>query len=498
MTVKRWMALAALFAALFLVQHAGLEREPEYEKERALTHVGDLPARDMIPTYVASLFMGAFRAVAIDVLWIQLRKVEEERRWYERREILKMISYFQPRNPEVWAHLGWHSAYNVANGFSDPDRAWEWARFGLEWLRDGVDRLPKSAYLKFELARTLSHKPSWNLGTLDQDFLKRVEGDKELQAKLRPGGGQDPGPPLTAFELAILWMERARDLIHAENPEGEKTQMGLYLYTDTLDGFIREAMYLQGMYRWKQGDRKGAKKWFVRAGHHVQEMIGKQKDYYKSRISGIHEHFVTFYFGLPRVVDLEEKALAGGLKEKREYLEALQKLVIGDERIGLLDQQFLWSERDRNAPLSKLKRELTGDGLECNDSPKLITEIEPDREFTANLEPKGSDIDVYRIPFPPPPRDDHGHEGPRPKDPPKPVRFVMTVTRPPETALGLKVTVTDQLHRELAAAEIREPSREIEFEARRYGYYTVRVEPLEAEAPPPGPSTYRLKYEKRP
>ncbi|HEV3026994.1 MAG TPA: hypothetical protein VG457_05435, partial [Planctomycetota bacterium] len=155
MTKQRAVALGLVLALLMGLQHWGLEKEIETVAEAPMKRVVGLPASDVLPTYIASLFFGAFRAVAVDILWIQLRKVEEEKRWYERREILKLISYVQPRNPEVWSHLGWHSAYNVANGFTDPEKSWEWVKFGLLWLRRGVSVLPNNPYLKDQLAYTL-------------------------------------------------------------------------------------------------------------------------------------------------------------------------------------------------------------------------------------------------------------------------------------------------------------------------------------------------------
>src|SRR5262249_8220320 len=118
MTKSGWIALGLVLSLMGSVQHYRLEEQPETQAEARMKRVADLPASDVLPTYLASLFFGAFRAMAVDILWIQLRKVEEEKRWYERREIVKLISYVQPRNPEVWSHLGWHSAYNVANGFT--------------------------------------------------------------------------------------------------------------------------------------------------------------------------------------------------------------------------------------------------------------------------------------------------------------------------------------------------------------------------------------------
>jgi hypothetical protein len=187
-TKQRVGILLLVLALMMGLQHYGLEREPETVSEAPMKRVAGLPASDVLPTYIASLFFGAFRAVAVDILWIQLRRVEEEKRWYERREIIKLISYVQPRNPEVWSHLGWHSAYNVANGFTDPEESWKWVKFGLQWLRRGVSVLPNNPYLKDQLAYTLWHKVSWRDGELDMELLRRIEEDTELQAELLPDG----------------------------------------------------------------------------------------------------------------------------------------------------------------------------------------------------------------------------------------------------------------------------------------------------------------------
>ncbi|MBI3858403.1 MAG: hypothetical protein HY293_22190, partial [Planctomycetes bacterium] len=99
MTKQRCALLGIILVLLVVVQHFGLEREPETLTEAPMKRVAGLPASEVLPTYVASLFFGAFRALAVDILWIQLRKVKEEKRWYEMKEVMEFISYVQPRNP---------------------------------------------------------------------------------------------------------------------------------------------------------------------------------------------------------------------------------------------------------------------------------------------------------------------------------------------------------------------------------------------------------------
>lgn len=483
MTPRRWTALAVLAAALFAFQFYAMDPQPERQAESRALQIADLPAGDIVPTYVASLFFGSFRAVAIDVLWIQLKRAEEEKRWYERRELLKLISYFQPRNPEVWVHLGWHSAYNVANGFTDPERSWEWVHFGLTWLREGLRRLPESPYLKHELAYTLMHKPSWRGGGwLDVPLLKRIEGDQELQELL-----QDRRPverPMSAFELARLWYARAREELRATPGQYLVTPVGLILYPDSMDGFICRAMYLQGIYDWHRGRRPEARGWFLQASEQSRVMIRE----YGIRISPIYQDRERFYRRLPDIVDLDFKARNGGEEDERALLRTMQDLIVTE---GPLDDEFLWSRGNPQAPLNALKRKfsMNQDAQECNDSFMLATPVREGDLLQANLQPEGLDTDYYIVSTLPPPR-----QGVPEEKPPKPIPVKLKFGRPETAQLDLKVAVFDRLLQPLLEGTVVRGAQEVAFQADRYGLYFVKVEPAAPAAPWPADTRYTLRY----
>lgn len=483
MTRRGWIVLAALAVSLAALQRYGLDRRPEKALEDKYTRLAEMPAGDMVPTYIASLFFGAFRAVVIDVLWIQLRRVEDERRWYERREILKLISYFQPRNPEAWSHLGWHSAYNVANGFTDPEKAWEWTRFGLTWLRQGNRQLPDSPHLKYEVGYTLLHKPSWRDGRLDLPLLKRIEGDAKLQEELLD---RAPERPMSAFEIAILWFERAREnLAQAEKGTG-RTQMGLMLYQSTMDGFILRCQYLQGVYLWRyQGRNEEAKDWFRRAERHAREMT--RKSYPERYLSPLFGDRADFYGKLPAIVDLHEKARGGRREDELAFVRAVQEVLVEHERI---DEGFLWSRFDPEAPLTAVKRRLAGprDPQECNDSFDMSSYVAPGRPVAASLDPEGLDADFYVFERPAPKTRDHEHD--RPPPPPLPVSIAFG--RPETARLDLKATVFDANRVPIATAELR-GAGELRFESRAYGEYYLKVEPLAPARPWPDDTRYEFE-----
>jgi hypothetical protein len=481
MTWKRWLVLAALAAGIVLTQ-VGLDAQPETKQEDKFRNVASIPASDMVPTYVASLFFGAFRAVVVDALWIQLKKVEEEKRWYEHREILKLISYFQPTNPEVWSHLGWHSAYNVANGFTDPEKAWEWIKFGLKWLRQGIDMLPNSPYLKYELARTLFFKPTWKVGWLDKPLLRRIESDEEIQDLLRLG---PKGPrPLSAFELAIPWLERTRDEIFARHEQYFLTQVGLYIRPLTMDGSIRLCLFYQAMDLWQSGRFEEAKEWFRRAQVHTDGMV--QKKYPYDYVSSIFQDEAKFYSRLPELVELDRRARDGTEEDKRAFLSKFQDIVI---EFPTLDDGFFTNPQKTGA-LDKLKQEASHgrDRMEFNDSFDLATDLQEGTLAQANLEPRGLDVDFYRLWVMNPDKNT------KPDDRPvTPVRLAIHLTRPEAAKLDLKVTVFDNSKRKIREGEMR-GVLDLEHSCDTYGYYYLKVEPLGPVEPWPSNTSYSLRY----
>ena len=483
MTRRTAAVLAALLAALMAVQHFGLERQPETRLENQLKNLPEVSAGDMLPTYVASLFFGAFRAVAIDVLWIQLKKAEDERRWYERRELLKMISYVQPRNPEVWSHLGWHSAYNVANGFTDGKKHWEWVRFGLTWLRQGIRMIPANAHLKYELAYTLLHKPSWREVDLDLPLLRKIEEDLDLQKDLLPDDVPSDGRVRSAFELGRLWLERARGDIERLGERAHKTQMGLLIYQSSVDGFIRRAIYLEAIRAWQEGDHAKAVERVRAAAAHVDYMLDRK---YPEHLSEIFKDWAAFYKKLPAAVELHGRAQRSGAKEDElAAMKALQTLLV--EADMLLDEGFIWSRGRPEALLNALKRRLTGglDGAECNDSVRMAAELPEGALAAANIAPEGLDLDWYILSADAP----KGEKDPAPPS----LRLEIRFARPPGASMDLRATVLDYLRRPLASKEIRGRA-DLTLPLPDYGTYFLKVEPLDPQAPAPADTRYSLQY----
>jgi hypothetical protein len=312
---KNLLIAAALLAALYLVQSRGLDRTREQRLERASQNLGELKASSLLPTYIGSLFLGSFRAVAIDILWIQMSRMrQQEHRYFETVEIMDLITKLQPRNPEAWAYQANDAAYQIANQFrTEPDqrevRALEqeienhalspereaavrarikmlkarivenrpqytkWVKLGLETLLEGARHLPEDPYLKYMIAYTLLYKAAISRGSFETEFLEFIEKDEELQAEL--SGQAGPGEPRSAFMLAELWMARTlenlqmlaregrfrfyRDLAEHlrrkhedQNRTHHTTQVGSNIDLVTAEGGRFQCLYLEAIRLWRR------------------------------------------------------------------------------------------------------------------------------------------------------------------------------------------------------------------------------------------------------
>lgn len=497
MTPMRWIGFAALLAVLVALQHFGLERTPEKREEAVYTNVSDLPPGDMVPTYLGSLFLGSFRAIAIDVLWIQLKDAQDGRRWYLAREIAEMISKLQPRNEEVWAMLAWEFSYNAANGEQDEEKAWQWTRYGILKLREGIRRNPNSPYLRYELARFLFHKPTWQAGRLDVGLLQRIEADDELQREVQDVA--EVRVRRSAFELAIRWYEDTVRVLEGRRGANlyHTTQMGLNIHTDTMRGFIRDALFFQAIYTWKLAQRSAespewerSKEWFRRAIEHIHRMREKHGSI------GIEEDFLELYTHMEDVLDASREYVrtlgqpdAARRDEARlRYVQEMEAIL---KALGRVEQDHLWevlSPAKRDLSQEDLGAYLFRDPYEFNDVDSFATVMPRRTWLVSNLKPGPGDVDKYVI-YVQAEDDGHGH-GPG-QFHGRPVYIELRAGRVP-----LRVRVTSSSGEIRKSIEIpasrSEREEKLEFVADRPGAYFVDVRAIPGSGPLPADTRYAI------
>lgn len=458
---------AALLAASFLLQSRVLEKTEVQRLERASQNLGELRASALLPTYIGSLFLGSFRAVAIDILWIQMNRMgEQEHRYFERVEIMDLITKLQPRNPEAWAYMGWDSAYNIANQFRTEedeaefrrllasggpkadDRARleklrdrirekdgqyrKWVSLGLLKLAEGTRHLPDDPYLKSEVGQALWTKAAWSRGILEEQFLRAVEADGELQEIL--GGGRPEGRPRTAFELAELWfakglstlekqIEKGRFRIYrslAESmsrpPEEDRrhhtTQMGLNIDPTRFIGFIHQVRYLDGILKWFRAERAEPEA--------ARALLLEASESFK-RAADQAALFRRLYSPTPAgqraLHDIRVDLCRGMADLCADQAKFARPLSVEDRAVLLARlEPIRWNPVDRNGPpeqqtppqddlylleyMGRLKQSLGGDAWEYNDD--IHTQlrgnhVEVGRRVDATIGPGLKDVDWFHF-----------------------------------------------------------------------------------------------------
>jgi hypothetical protein len=109
----------------------------------------------------ATVAMGAFRGLVVDVLWMRADKLKEEGQYFDAKQLAEWITVLQPRFAQVWAFQAWNMAYNISVAIpaEQADQRWQWVKNGYELLRDkGIPLNPKSITLYRELGRIFQHK----------------------------------------------------------------------------------------------------------------------------------------------------------------------------------------------------------------------------------------------------------------------------------------------------------------------------------------------------
>ncbi len=151
----------------------------------------------------ATVAMGAFRGLVVDILWMRADKLKDEGKFFDAKQLAEWISILQPRFATVWEFHAWNMAYNISVAIpaSQPEQRWQWVRNGYELLRDkGIQYNPKALLLYRELARIFQHK----MGGISDDAHKyyKIQFAREIGPIV---GGATNAFFLEAMEAPTTW-----------------------------------------------------------------------------------------------------------------------------------------------------------------------------------------------------------------------------------------------------------------------------------------------------
>lgn len=203
----------AVAASLLIAANGRLEYINAARKDMKL--VINEPLENAPPSLAfASVAMGAFRGLLVDVLWMRMDKLKEQGQFFDAKQTAEWITTLQPRFAEVWDFQAWNMAYNisVAMPATQPAERWRWVKNGIELLRDqAIVKNPKNIGLYRSLGWIFQHK----MGGVTDDCHKyyKLQLALAIQPLIRPALDK---PPSNEFfkELADTpkeWQQVVKD-----------------------------------------------------------------------------------------------------------------------------------------------------------------------------------------------------------------------------------------------------------------------------------------------
>ncbi len=171
---------AGIVLVVVLLTIAGMRLDFINSQRLEMKLISNEPLQNAPPSLAfATVAMGAFRGLVVDVLWIRADRLKEQGQFFDAKQLAEWITVLQPRFAQVWEFQAWNMAYNISAAIParQPDQRWQWVKNGYELLRDrGIPLNPKSIILYRELGRIFQHK----IGTNSDD----VHGYYKLQLAL--------------------------------------------------------------------------------------------------------------------------------------------------------------------------------------------------------------------------------------------------------------------------------------------------------------------------
>ncbi len=149
------------------------------------------------PGQVVLSSLGAFRGIAVDLLWLRAVRMQNESRFHEIDLLCRLILDMQPHFAQVWRFQAWNLSYNIAAECDSAEGRWRWISSGVELLHRGIEKNSRSFALYAELGWTYYHR------------LSAKSGDpfwRHYRRKL------DPDDPRKNFRLALEAFSKAEEM----------------------------------------------------------------------------------------------------------------------------------------------------------------------------------------------------------------------------------------------------------------------------------------------
>ena len=243
-----------------LLTAASMRTESIHQAREEMGLVANTSLENAPPSLAfATVAMGAFRGLIVDILWMRADTLKEEGKFFDAKQLAEWITTLQPRFAAVWDFHAWNMAYNISVAIpnSQPQERWRWVQNGYELLRDrGIEMNPRSILLYRSLAWIFQHK----IGGISDDshrFYKR-----ELALSMRQLLGEDPSSDYFQSLIAQpdtldgIWADKnispfLKELQDADETFSDKKKLVANYLTlrRTPDRFKKEAFAVVDRYR---------------------------------------------------------------------------------------------------------------------------------------------------------------------------------------------------------------------------------------------------------
>ena len=223
---RRWFVPVTVVLIVGLLL-AGLPLRARLLQKRRETGLRELELDKLPPLGAAGLLLlGGFRGVAVDILWLRVIALHQDRRYEEERSLIELITRLQPFYISVWAWQAWNIAYNISVQYPDPADQWKWVRNGIDFLKEGIKINPASGDLYFYLAimyrDKVSQNPYFELACeRDLGVNNFEEAAKFFDRARKLGGVQTFHPRVVDSGVFHAYLARVRQILGWSELTGE-------------------------------------------------------------------------------------------------------------------------------------------------------------------------------------------------------------------------------------------------------------------------------------
>ncbi|GAB4154950.1 MAG: hypothetical protein Kow00107_04870 [Planctomycetota bacterium] len=146
-TVQGLLALAVCVSLLWIVQDSLLLQKDETNLTAVSPFEGLRPGE-----FAGTVLLGGFRNIAIDVAWLKALKLQENEEYYKLLAVYRTIANLQPNVTVVWDFNANNMAFNLSAAALTDDDAFRWVHRGIDFLREGVEKNPRTYKLYASIA----------------------------------------------------------------------------------------------------------------------------------------------------------------------------------------------------------------------------------------------------------------------------------------------------------------------------------------------------------